>query len=266
MKFFFYLLLPLTLFGQNDTVIDKGIYTVLFSQKYKQPLSVQYTVTPINSISDRAGLDFHIEPGVQTTTSKDYRSNEFDKGHLAPAETFSDSDEHLKKTFTYINCALQNFSLNRGVWKLLEMKERSWSEKEPIIVQVQLLFDNRKAKSTTGALIPLGFFKTLIFTKSKKQLTFYFPNQPCTNNIKDYLLNNKNMAKQTKDSLLQANGRGYVSGVWLTPLQAKGLADMLRISISQLEGILPAKPSAEQKNYLEALKKRLHDADIIAGQ
>lgn len=75
------------------------------------------------------------------------------------------------------------------------------------------------------------------------------------------------MAKEKKieENLLQANGRGYVSGVWLTPEQAKELASMLRVSIPQFEGTLPVKPTSQQTNYLTSLKMRLEDADKIAG-
>jgi len=71
--------------------------------------------------------------------------------------------------------------------------------------------------------------------------------------------------KKTETNLLQANGRGFVSGVWLTPEQAKDLAAMLRVSIPHFEGTLPPKPTPQQNNYLDSLKKRLADADIIAG-
>lgn len=75
------------------------------------------------------------------------------------------------------------------------------------------------------------------------------------------------MAKQPKqkESLLQQNGRGYVAGVWLTPLQAKGMADMLKISIPQYEGTIIGKPKTEQINYLASLNKRLEDAELLAG-
>ena len=50
----------------------------------------------------------------------DYVNNVWDKGHLAPAAAFNCDRETIKKTFSYLNCALQHEGLNRGPWKELE--------------------------------------------------------------------------------------------------------------------------------------------------
>lgn len=247
-------------YAQKDTVVDKGIYKVLFSQKLKQPLMVEYIVKPTVSVADRKGLDFHLEKGIITTTSKDYKSNLYDKGHMAPAETFSNSEENMYKTFSYVNCTMQHFKLNRGVWKILEAKEREWSKIQAIKVTIIVVYD---LKSTPSSIVPKGFFKFITFIKSKETLIFYFPNIECTNNISDY-----KMAKSKKvqaDSLLQENGRGFVSGVWLTPQQAFGLAHMMKETIDQYEQTLPAKLNPTQANYIKQLKDRLAAAELIAG-
>ena len=75
------------------------------------------------------------------------------------------------------------------------------------------------------------------------------------------------MAKNKKqtESLLQENGRGFVSGVWLTPQQAFGLAHNLQQTIDQFQATLPAKLNATQANYIERLRDRLAAAELIAG-
>lgn len=70
--------------------------------------------------------------------------------------------------------------------------------------------------------------------------------------------------KQVETPLLQANGRGYCSGVWLTPAQAKALAASMEIHIAQFEGLLPPKPSDNQKNYLAKIKER-YEAALLVG-
>jgi DNA/RNA endonuclease G (NUC1) len=49
--------------------------------------------------------------------------------YLAPAADFNCDLATLRKTFTYLNCALQYDELNRGVWRLLEEHERVLAKK-----------------------------------------------------------------------------------------------------------------------------------------
>lgn len=175
--------------GQRDTTVDKGIYKVIYSQKYKNPLRVVYKVDKPKHGCDRAGMNFYGEEGIVTATNKDYKANNYDKGHMAAAETFADSCGSLYLTFSYLNCAVQHFKLNRGIWKILEMKEREWAQQELIFVKIDVIFDKKAKQLPSGAFIPSSFKKTILFTKSKKTLIYVFPNQECTNNLEDYLKN-----------------------------------------------------------------------------
>ena len=86
-------------------------------------------------------MDFYIEKNIKTSDAEDYKSNIYDKGHLAPAASFSDNMENLKQTFSYLNCALQHQDLNRSEWRLLEEQERFWDDKEPLTIKIDLIFD-----------------------------------------------------------------------------------------------------------------------------
>jgi endonuclease G len=61
---------------------------------------------------------------VKTSDGKDYEGNVWDKGHCAPAADFNCTRETLWQTFSYLNCILQHEKLNRGAWRLLEVRER----------------------------------------------------------------------------------------------------------------------------------------------
>ena len=52
---------------------------------------------------DRGSMNFYTEDDYHTSDNKDYYRNVWDKGHLAPAATFSDSRQNLKQTFSYLN-------------------------------------------------------------------------------------------------------------------------------------------------------------------
>jgi DNA/RNA endonuclease G (NUC1) len=93
----------------------------------------------------------------------------------------------LRKTFSYLNCALQNQYLNRGVWRMLEMQEREWAKKETTTVTINLVFDKTSYTLPTGATVPNGFLKTICLEKSGKKIKFYFPNMaPTKEKYTDY--------------------------------------------------------------------------------
>lgn len=182
-------MLTVRCYSQNDTLIDRGIYKVKYSQKYKQPIKLQYSVYKYTSNFHRGHQDFYVERGIITSTAKDYKDNDYDKGHLAPAETFSNTKENLYKTFSYLNCALQHQDLNRGLWKKLESDERKWAQTDSLVIFVELEFqwpDGKDRKTKNGTKIPFYFKKTVYFTKSNRIITFVFPNIDCGSGIEKY--------------------------------------------------------------------------------
>jgi endonuclease G len=165
----------------RDSVrIKTDIYEVIYSEKLESPRWVKYTVLCPNGTASRAGMDFYTNDSVKTSSNEDYVKNEWDKGHMAPAADFNCDKEMLRKTFSYLNCALQNQYLNRGVWRMLEEQERVWAQKETTTVTINLVFDKTSYTLPTGATVPNGFLKTIYLEKSGKKIKFYFPNMTPT--------------------------------------------------------------------------------------
>ena len=165
----------------RDSVrIKTDIYEVIYSEKLESPRWVQYTVLCPNGTASRSGMDFYTNDSVKTSSNEDYVKNEWDKGHMAPAADFNCDKEMLHKTFSYLNCALQNQYLNRGVWRMLEIQEREWAKKETTTVTINLVFDKTSYTLPTGATVPNGFLKTICLEKSGKKIKFYFPNMTPT--------------------------------------------------------------------------------------
>lgn len=176
------LLTPVVATAQlRDSIrIKTDIYEVIYSEKLESPRWVQYTVLCPNGTASRSGMDFYTNDSVKTSSNEDYVKNEWDKGHMAPAADFNCDKEMLRKTFSYLNCALQNQYLNRGVWRMLEEQEREWAKKETTTVTINLVFDKTSYRLPTGATVPNGFLKTICLEKSGKKIKFYFPNMTPT--------------------------------------------------------------------------------------
>ncbi len=189
---FLLLLLPILSFGQTlrDSVrVKTPIYEVVYSEKLEQPTWIQYTVQCPNGAASRAGMDFYTNDSIKTSDNADYIKNLYDKWHLAPAADFNCTKELLYQTFSYLNCALQNQYLNRGVWRMLEEYERELAKTEKVTVTITMGFDKNSIKLPTGATVPSGFYKTIYLEKSKKTIKYYFANEaPKKPKFSDYII------------------------------------------------------------------------------
>ena len=113
----------------RDSIIVKRIYTVCYSEVLEQPEWVEYKVLCSTGQISRKGMRFYTEKDIHTSDDRDYEGNEWDKGHMAPAASFNCDEKAMRSTFSYLNSALQQESLNRGVWKNLETYERKLAER-----------------------------------------------------------------------------------------------------------------------------------------
>jgi endonuclease G len=184
-------IIPLSIFSQKlrDKVhIKTDIYEVMYSETLEQPIWVKYTVKCPNGDASRKGMDFYTVDSVKTSDHMDYVNNIYDKGHMAPAADFNCTREMLYKTFSYLNCSLQNQDLNRTTWRLLEARERLLANENKIVnVEIQCVFSKSSIKLNTGATIPDGYYKTIKY--GNKVEKYYFKNdKPSTMDYSKFLV------------------------------------------------------------------------------
>ena len=166
--------------------VKTDIYTAVYNEEYQQPMIVEYTIfcKPDSPVYDRAGITFKAHPGVNGSSSSDYVDNVYDKGHLAPANTFACSKEWLKETFSYANCALQHEGLNRGAWAQLERFERNLAGLyDDVQVRIEIFFSDEWTTNSDPARIPASFVKSVTWVENdgkEKTISFDFPNEDTT--------------------------------------------------------------------------------------
>lgn len=182
----FLLFITSAVFAQKDIVLVKNeIYKIVYSQNLQQPIKINYTVLCNGNGVSRKGMDFYTNDTIKTSDHLDYAGNQYDKGHMAPAADFNCTKEMLFKTFSYLNCALQDQNLNRGVWKELEEYERELAKKYKVNIQIICVFNEKSIKLKTGATVPNGFYKTIKYDKIVEN--YYFPNiKPEKKKYSDY--------------------------------------------------------------------------------
>jgi endonuclease G len=196
-KYFLILfLLPFTLLAQlKDSVYWNTPYFIInYSEVLEGPRSVRYSVACPNGTASRTGMDFYTERGIKTSDNKDYEANEWDKGHMAPAASLNCNRDMLYATFTYVNSSLQQQSLNRGVWKQLEIRERQLAIENEVKVFIRVEYPTSLMRVATGAAIPLGYYKELK-VGNRRECYYFYNKVPVLKELNDYKCNCKNIIK-----------------------------------------------------------------------
>ena len=160
--------------------VEGSIFTISYNERLQQPNWIQYDVRAIEKVADRDGMEFYEVDSIITSDNYDYYDNPWDRGHLAPAGSFTDSYENLYATFSFLNCTLQKDQLNRGEWADLENEIRAWAhEFGTLNIEITLHFDEGATVLSTGATIPTAYTKSVTFPDGARRC-FYFPNQDTT--------------------------------------------------------------------------------------
>ena len=160
--------------------VEGSIFTVSYNERLQQPNWIQYDVRAIEKVADRDGMQFYEVDSIITSDNYDYYDNPWDRGHLAPAGSFTDSYENLHATFSFLNCTLQKDQLNRGEWADLESEIRAWAhEFGTLNIEITLHFDEGATVLSTGATIPTAYTKSVTFPDGARRC-FYFPNEDTT--------------------------------------------------------------------------------------
>ena len=182
-----FLLLPLTVLAQlRDSVnFNNNHFRIVYSETLEGPRSIRYTVLCPTGTASRSGMDFYTEKTIHTSDNADYVANEWDKGHMAPAASFNCTTEMLRGTFTYVNSSLQQQSLNRGVWKKLEVRERELAKEGNVDVFIRVEYVNNPRRVPTNAAIPIGYYKEV--KVGNKRECYYFKNvAPATSDLEAF--------------------------------------------------------------------------------
>jgi len=92
---------------------------------------------------------------------KDYTRSGYDRGHLAPAKSFSFSGKNYVETFTMGNVIPQSPFINQRIWNELEEYERALAIEEQCVVVVINVHYPEKGKRLGKVSIPDGFTRTI---------------------------------------------------------------------------------------------------------
>jgi len=113
---------------------------------------------------------------------------------MAPATSLNCNRDMLYATFTYVNSSLQQQSLNRGVWKKLEIRERELAIENNVKVFIRLEYDKTPTRVPSNAAIPKGYYKELKIG-NRRECYYFYNKAPVSKELSDYKCNCRNIIK-----------------------------------------------------------------------
>lgn len=168
------------------TTICRYAYIVAHDNQAKIPLWVTYRVEPKNAIGcvprlDRFIPDYRISESARSHP-EDYAGTGYDIGHMADAASMSWSDLAEEESFIMSNAAPQAPNLNRGIWKLLEIKIRVWAwAGRDMTVYTGSVYDEASEHINNKVTVPDKFYKIVVDNTTGESIAFLFNNEPTEN-------------------------------------------------------------------------------------
>lgn len=104
-------------------VIERGEFTIGWSDKLRHPAWCAYHVVPTAKFEDGKRPSFMQDKAVSAAPRPDaYTKSGYDRGHMVPNHAIVSryGDDERRKTFLMSNIAPQTPQLNRGVWRDVE--------------------------------------------------------------------------------------------------------------------------------------------------
>ena len=117
-------------------------------------------------------------PAEHRATLEDYAGSGYDRGHLAPAASNSQTAEIMSESFLLTNMVPQNANKNRGIWRILELRIRDWVRQgKDIWVVTGTVYEQGHLTIGNGVGVPTHMWKVIYDAGEQKAIAFYLPNQ-----------------------------------------------------------------------------------------
>lgn len=178
----------------GTTLYRKG-YVLDHDNNKKVATWVSYHLTDTYLVQNvKRTDDFRPDPDLpkgQRSELIDYDKSGYDRGHLCPAEDMRRDLQTESETFLLSNMAPQvGVGFNRGIWKDLESKVRTWAkERKSIYVIMGPIYEasNYKTIGPNKVAVPSSFYKIVVSCtpggKNLDAIAFIIPNKPTSSNM-----------------------------------------------------------------------------------
>lgn len=153
----------------TNQIINHTYYSLSYSAKHKSAEWVAYKLTPemING-TEQLVKNYMADPMITSGTAElsDYKNSAYIKGQLAPAADMKIDQKAMSESFYMSNISPQSSAFNKGIWKELEEKVRSWvlENGEVYVVAGGMLKNNKGHFGVNKVSIPGEYYKVVLDT------------------------------------------------------------------------------------------------------
>lgn len=158
----------------NTTVLCNTFYATVFDEAHNAAIfSTQVAVAKAEKTE--RGNDFHSDSRIKNSpTPDDYTNSGYDRGHLTPAAD-SGNQVQMSDTFLMTNMTPQEPTVNRNVWRLLEVKVRDGGFK--YVVTGAIYKYPAKTIGKRNVSVPVSYYK-VVYTTDGKIKAYEAENKP----------------------------------------------------------------------------------------
>jgi endonuclease G len=179
-----------------DQIVEHAYFTLSYNEKTEQADWVAYKLTKSNlsNAKFKRKDNFRSDPDVKTKSAslQDYKGSGYDRGHLAPAADFTWTEQGLDDSFFMSNMSPQDPGFNRGIWKKLEGKVRTWANSnEKIYVVTGPVYKGQSEKiGKNKVAVPDKYFKIILDLTGKevKGIAFILDNEKSSKDLSHFAM------------------------------------------------------------------------------
>jgi endonuclease G, mitochondrial len=173
---------------------------------------------------------FHIDPHIpahcQQTSNKGYNEN-YDRGHLVPANHLDDSKQAIYDTNSMVNILPQAAAMNRGAWQLTEEITECYREIENLQVIGGVIWGDNPADdyfiADHGVATPDAYWKVIIrgTGEDERVIAWVVPNlnEATLDQLDTYIVSIEELEKMTGEIIPVADYAKHepAPNSWLIP-------------------------------------------------
>jgi endonuclease G len=183
-------------FGRVNVLENRG-YVVGYSESMRNPLWVTYRIFDVPQLSHgKRPSRFSVDTRTRAQVAhNDYTHSGYDRGHMAPNYGIATryGREAQLETFLMSNVIPQNRTVNRHLWKNLEMRvaKRYGRYFGEVWVITGPIFQGEIKKLDSGIPVPSAYYKIIVDERngSLRALAFVVPRYvPSYTRIKSFLV------------------------------------------------------------------------------
>lgn len=208
-------------------------FATLYNTRKKIPEFTSYVLTKQETLGCLKRGEFYdpkyLEKSNRASVSEFINSG-FDKGHMANDADMSWNETVHRESYDITNAAPQLPNFNRGIWKALELRVRSWAWERGSILVISGPVYTGQDFYLNSILVPNAFYKIVIDLQNLNTIAFLIPHldELKTNSLSNYLVSIDKIEQFTGRLIINVDKSRKSSVVWPAPIGQ--FQDNLRIA------------------------------------